>query len=174
MISVTPCRRKRSTMWCITGLLAIGASGLGRREVNGRKRDPSPPAMTTALMGWSFVIAFGPPSLSRRTNAREGGDQASRERRACDLLHFQWEPSPPVGVFGQGTRDVDRIRPEQDVLHLYDQKPRRTACQEAVCALDERFDRRLLSAEIAPTAQRLDQANASTLPLHASLGGLFP
>ena len=48
-------RRSRSTMWCITGLLAIGASGFGRREVSGRRREPSPPAITTAFILYLLV-----------------------------------------------------------------------------------------------------------------------
>ncbi len=34
----------------MTGLLTIGTIGLGRLMVNGRKREPAPPAMTTAFI----------------------------------------------------------------------------------------------------------------------------
>ena len=45
-----PWRRSRSTMCSITGLPATGASGFGRRDVSGRKRDPSPPAISTPFI----------------------------------------------------------------------------------------------------------------------------
>jgi hypothetical protein len=37
-------------MCSITGFPAIGTMGLGRRIVNGRSLDPSPPAITTAFI----------------------------------------------------------------------------------------------------------------------------
>src|SRR5438105_7835483 len=45
-----PCRLSRSRTWSITGLLTIGTIGFGRLIVRGRRRDPSPPAITTAFM----------------------------------------------------------------------------------------------------------------------------
>ena len=50
--SVMPWFFSRSRMCSITGLLTIGTIGLGRSIVRGRRREPSPPAITTAFMAW--------------------------------------------------------------------------------------------------------------------------
>src|SRR5688572_23319150 len=64
--SSMPWRWRRSKMCPRQGLLTIETIGLGRLIVRGRRRLPSPPAMTTACIG---------PSLGERGSA-EG-------RRGC-------------------------------------------------------------------------------------------
>ena len=45
------CARSNSTMCSMHGLPTIGTIGFGWFEVSGRRRVPSPPAMTTAFIG---------------------------------------------------------------------------------------------------------------------------
>src|SRR6266542_6885912 len=47
--SVRPCSRRSSRMCSMHGLPATGTIGLGWFDVSGRRRVPSPPAMTTAF-----------------------------------------------------------------------------------------------------------------------------
>src|SRR5229473_3344504 len=56
-------RFRRSKMWPRQGLFTIDTIGFGRLIVSGRRRLPSPPAMTTACMSASlgaFGWLFGP------------------------------------------------------------------------------------------------------------------
>ncbi len=60
-------------MCSMTGVPATGTSGLGYWLVSGRRREPSPPAMTTALMpepaSVEFIVASiirGEPVTGRR------------------------------------------------------------------------------------------------------------
>ena len=48
-MSVMPCRRSSETMCSIIGRPTSGSIGLGRFDVCGRSRVPSPPAMITAF-----------------------------------------------------------------------------------------------------------------------------
>src|SRR2546423_336353 len=48
--SVMPWRLRRLRICSMTGLPTMGTMGFGRRIVNGRSLDPSPPAITTALL----------------------------------------------------------------------------------------------------------------------------
>ena len=49
-VSVKPCRCSSRSTCSMIGLLTIGSSGLGMLAVIGRRRVPSPPAITTAFM----------------------------------------------------------------------------------------------------------------------------
>src|SRR5262249_13905436 len=49
-MSVMPCSLSSRTICSMMGILSAGVSGLGRCEVRGRRRVPSPPAMMTAFM----------------------------------------------------------------------------------------------------------------------------
>src|SRR5579875_2310919 len=72
MTSVMPCRFRRFRMCSMTGLPTIGTIGLGRLMVRGRRRDPSPPAITTAFMT-SLSLARGCSSGHRNCNGAAGG-----------------------------------------------------------------------------------------------------
>src|SRR5712692_10710155 len=50
MTSVMPCRFNKPSTCSMTGLLTMGTIGLGRTIVSGRRRDPSPPAISTAFI----------------------------------------------------------------------------------------------------------------------------
>src|SRR5215472_2821747 len=99
-----PCRRSRSTMCSMTGLLATGARGLGRREVSGRNRDPSPPAITTAFM------CGGP--LSSDPCANRGGE-GSDAGVVCEVLEVPRVLAAPIRIFDEGSRQVDLIELQQ-------------------------------------------------------------
>src|SRR5438093_7714312 len=75
--SLKPCRFTRSKMWPRHGLFTIATIGLGRLIVSGRRRLPSPPAITTAFT-FAIVGAASVPSGSAphaaATVAREQGD----------------------------------------------------------------------------------------------------
>ena len=84
-------------MWCITGLLAIGASGLGRRDVSGRRREPSPPAMTTA-----FIVS--PPGQARASCTSSAIERqrssAAKSSRSSGIFRRQFGCSSVVpGTF---------------------------------------------------------------------------
>src|SRR5580704_3079585 len=65
-MSVIPWRRNSDTMCSIIGRPTSGNIGLGRFEVWGRSRVPSPPAMMTAFMRGS---SSGPPSYRTALHA---------------------------------------------------------------------------------------------------------
>ena len=80
--SSKPCRASSSMMCSMHGLPTIGTIGFGWFEVSGRRRVPSPPAMTTA-----FIAA--PPSRARAhveqrrdaAPARPGPEEVERPAR---------------------------------------------------------------------------------------------
>src|SRR5919197_5352069 len=61
--SVMSWRLSSRRMCSITGRLTIGTMGLGRPTVKGRRREPSPPAMTTAF------ICAPPPAVGYQPSA---------------------------------------------------------------------------------------------------------
>src|SRR5712691_12256063 len=80
--SSIPCRLSRSRMWPRQGLWTIGTIGLGRLMVRGRRRLPSPPAMTTACItpksSWRAL-------LRRRPRIARSGRHARRALRSTAL-----------------------------------------------------------------------------------------
>src|SRR5256885_14439040 len=69
-----PCRLSRSRTCSITGLLTIGTIGFGRLIVDGRRREPSPPAMTTAFKARPLRTKRGRPQ--RPVYSDSDGDPA--------------------------------------------------------------------------------------------------
>src|SRR6202789_2701282 len=63
-MSVMPWRRSNDTMCSIIGRPTSGSIGLGRFEVCGRRRVPSPPAMITAFIRRSLAPSCGSPGPS--------------------------------------------------------------------------------------------------------------
>src|SRR5713226_9388962 len=70
-------RRRCRRMCSMIGRPATGTSGFGCRLVRGRRREPSPPAMTTAFMS--------PPPYRIPSYADAGRTQSFRPRPALDL-----------------------------------------------------------------------------------------
>ena len=70
--SSKPCSRSSSRMCSMHGLPTIGTIGFGWFEVSGRRRVPSPPAMTTAFMS-------PPPRRALRSVAGAAATTASAE-----------------------------------------------------------------------------------------------
>src|SRR6185312_7221394 len=108
-----PWRLSKSMMCSITGLLTTGARGLGKREVSGRKREPSPPAITTALMGtpskntishglFLYHVFLG----IDRAFGMKNGSQAGELRIGCDFIETQRQFSAPVRILVCGARYV--------------------------------------------------------------------
>src|SRR5450756_77370 len=58
-VSSKPCFLRSSTMYSMQGLPQSDTIGLGWLLVSGRRRVPSPPAMTTARTGLTFTFARG-------------------------------------------------------------------------------------------------------------------
>ena len=81
-MSVTPCRCSSDTMCSIIGRPTSGSIGLGRFDVCGRRRVPSPPAMMTAFIRRSRSGGRA-PSLAQRGAGRPdvagGGDPGQRQ-----------------------------------------------------------------------------------------------
>src|SRR5204862_8069298 len=87
--SVMPWRLRRLRICSMTGLPTIGTMGFGRRIVNGRSLDPSPPAITTAFIGGllidklvgylSYFVRFSCCRLRRREAAHRGDDVPPRQ-----------------------------------------------------------------------------------------------
>src|SRR5258708_21649600 len=72
--SAMACRLSRSKMCPRQGLLTIDTIGFGRLIVSGRRRLPSPPAMTTACMGASLGALGG----LFRSDGEEGFEVVTR------------------------------------------------------------------------------------------------
>ena len=114
-------------MCSITGLPATGASGFGRREVSGRKRDPSPPAISTPFMRRDL------PGRCR-----------SVERPSSRCVRRARAPRRRVR-FCAANSDTRRGFPEcyliefpRDVVELNQDDPGRRAREEAIRAGNER------------------------------------
>src|SRR3712207_6775526 len=69
-ISVMPWILSSSMIWAITWRSTIGTMGLGRLIVRGRRREPSPPAITTAFTAWLLSFADGGLFRVKRSIAR--------------------------------------------------------------------------------------------------------
>src|SRR6267143_5794664 len=82
--SSIPWRLRSSKMCPRQGLSTMGTIGLGRLIVSGRRRLPSPPAMTTACIGPSLVGGCSPTERRRTGGSRrdEIGDP-EHEGRGC-------------------------------------------------------------------------------------------
>src|SRR5579872_947435 len=82
-------RRRCRRMCSMIGRPATGTSGFGCRLVSGRRRDPSPPAITTA-----FIVPSSLPSYS----AVEDLKQKALDPRVADVkklaldLVWTWQP----------------------------------------------------------------------------------
>mgnify|MGYP003287478677 CR=1 FL=1 len=79
MTSSNPCFRRSSRMCSMQGLPTIGTIGFGWFEVRGRRRVPSPPAMTTARIIWKYPLFA---SLRPGTESRRRPRGRARPRRA--------------------------------------------------------------------------------------------
>ena len=77
--SVKPCSRRSSRMCSMHGLPTIGTIGFGWFDVSGRRRVPSPPAITTALM---WRAPSGPCARSRAPRRPRGRGRSRRARAA--------------------------------------------------------------------------------------------
>ena len=78
-VSLKPCLPSSSTMYSMHGLPHSDTIGLGWLLVRGRRRVPSPPAMTTARTGLTFafateqvdcLVAMLPEAGTRQTRVR--------------------------------------------------------------------------------------------------------
>src|SRR5688500_6662017 len=127
--SLMPWRWRRSKMCPRQGLLTIETIGLGRLIVRGRKRLPSPPAMTTACITASLGergSADGRKSAqiwpSDEDHADEGGDQGQRRQRQ----------RAEAGVRLQRRRDDQQPVPERAARHA-----RQGRARGDLCALED-------------------------------------
>src|ERR1044072_6483673 len=94
------------------GRFTTGRSGLGMLEVMGRRRVPSPPAITTAIMSEASslrddgladftrpdcpaLFCRGPSSRHGRAKARGSVGHGDRTDQAADLYHVE-HSCPPV------------------------------------------------------------------------------
>src|SRR6476661_6257548 len=94
-----PCRLRRLKMCSITGASTIGTIGLGRPMVRGRRREPSPPAMTTAFMDslssgaapLRYHAPCAPTTLVNRYSCQERRD---RQEKHHDSLRIPYRTHP--------------------------------------------------------------------------------
>src|SRR5213593_5227457 len=77
-------RRRWRRMCSMIGRPATGTSGLGMLLVRGRRREPSPPAMTTAFIPLPQIGSY----------ARAGRTESIRPRPALDVAAANREPVP--------------------------------------------------------------------------------
>src|SRR5687767_9216677 len=133
-----PWRCRRSKMCPRQGLLTIETIGLGRLIVRGRRRLPSPPAMTTACMGPSLgergsAQSFPPGKTLawaiRAENALKIKLRVGAERdvsvRPCDAGHLRDAAGDDVGeilvLAGADHHDeVDLTGDRVDLGHAWD------------------------------------------------------
>src|SRR5438094_8095539 len=123
-----PWRFRSSKMWPRQGLSTMGTIGLGRLIVSGRRRLPSPPAMTTACIARSLVGGRVPTRDTRAGRLKRGRvRQEQQNDRGEGSDRRQWRevdrPTPAerlidadaerIGVSG---RDKDRSGDEEQPL----------------------------------------------------------
>src|SRR5476651_1981280 len=112
-------------MCSITGLFTTGARGLGKREVSGRKREPSPPAITTALMGtpsrnttshglFLYHVFLG----IDRAFGMKNGSQAAKLRICLDRVNVYRQFAPPIRILIRCSRHVDGRQLAERVVDL--------------------------------------------------------
>src|SRR3712207_5971863 len=87
--SSNPWRRRRSTMCSMHGLPTMGTIGFGWFDVSGRRRVPSPPAMTTAF---TRSLSHGAPGRHR---VQGRCDEREREARVEDPERPRGAVVPP-------------------------------------------------------------------------------
>ena len=93
-MSSKPCRLSSSMMCSMHGLPTIGTIGFGWFDVSGRRRVPSPPAMTTA-----FIASALSSRRARRTSPRARTARArSRRARAATSCRPRTDPEADAGV----------------------------------------------------------------------------
>src|SRR5690348_15820017 len=132
--SRTWCRRRSSRMCSMIGRPATGTSGLGRWLVNGRSREPSPPAMTTARMPLGCYIV---PSELRDLALDLTWSWEPRITRLFDGLDPElWKETGqnPIALLyrlGEAGQDAALAKPEVAA-----------ALEEARAAIREHRDRR--------------------------------
>ena len=85
-MSSKPCSRSSSTMCSMHGLPTIGTIGFGWFDVSGRRRVPSPPAITTAFTSKTSrrALATYTPSDDERGRGRPRRSRAASRARVRD------------------------------------------------------------------------------------------
>src|SRR5579884_1052743 len=106
-----PWRRSRSSTCSMTGLLTMGTIGLGRLIVRGRRREPSPPAITTAFIGdlgapWVAPGALSVTAVYSVRDLHSAGGRPLRGRSVGTGAHLAG--SSVLGV-GRPRRDRDEL-----------------------------------------------------------------
>src|SRR5438477_8113825 len=102
--SLIPWRWRRSKMCPRHGLLTIETIGLGRLIVRGRRRLPSPPAMTTACI---------------RASLEREGTTSRRTRRSFPRRRYSARSLRRVGeLVGERLGEVDRLSLDVVVVGL--------------------------------------------------------
>ena len=122
-MSSTPCRRSRSITCSMQGLPTMGTIGLGWFEVSGRRRVPSPPAITTAFI-----------AVSRRAFTRYCAAAATASADADPEEHER----PGRALVGAGHDDEARVEhPGRELAEEVDLELVPAAAHERI-AEDER------------------------------------
>src|SRR5215218_9495389 len=105
--SSNPWRRSRSRMCSMHGLPTIGTIGFGWFDVSGRRRVPSPPAITTAL---TRSLSHDPPGRNRVEDARR---EREREPRPEDPDRPSRPVVPPDERRQTDVEDAGRNLPDE-------------------------------------------------------------
>src|SRR5438093_7057037 len=88
--SSMPWRLRSSKICPRHGLSTMGTIGFGRLIVSGRRRLPSPPAMTTACIAASLVGWRAPAERRRRRTERRCVGHHEHGDRPCRAGHAEW------------------------------------------------------------------------------------
>src|SRR5450756_2617810 len=133
--SVSPCQWHSPRMCSMIGRLTIGTIGLGRRDVSGRRRVPSPPAMMTAFIGSSSLcaargICHVRPLLGQRLGVDtacfdgvlDGRGQREREADPDEIRTERERASGVYHVAENAERDArngdERPVPDLSLIHI--------------------------------------------------------
>src|SRR5215210_5330794 len=81
----TPCERRRRRMCSITGAFTTGTTGLGISQLSGRRRVPSPAAITIALIGHEAIGSFALYDWSTQLRRRHMSTIATEDFKVADI-----------------------------------------------------------------------------------------